>query len=171
MMIKGRWEWGRVALLCCGALWWVGEVPRGWAGSVPYCHVNQLDVQFEDPVDKPGTLLVLRNVSHQVCQLTALPEIAFEADGEALTVERRLPASDAGECLPPSVRVAPGDTVVSALSWEERDIARVHDCVTPLMASVILKTGVLRLVFGRQMCTAGGDVWYLSQQPFTPRER
>lgn len=171
MMTERRWGWGRVALLCCGALWWVGDAPRGWAASVPYCHVNQLDARFEDPADRPGTLLVLRNVGHQVCQLTPLPEIAFDAHGEPLIIERRLPANDAQESPPPSVRVAPGETVVGALSWEGRDIARVHDCVTPLMASVILRTGVLRLGFGRQMCTAGGDVWYLGQQPLTHRER
>lgn len=162
----------RMVLLCCGVLWGAVGMSRGWAAPLSDCPVAQLDARFVDRAGVPGTLLVLRNGGTQACQLSTLPEIAFEGgEGEPLDVDRRVPPPDrAGNALP-RVVVLPGATVTAALSWEVRDRERVHHCITPLMAGVILKDGILRLGFGRQMCASGGTVLNLTQWPLTADER
>ncbi len=148
-----------VLLAAAGPLF--GAPMRG--SPEPACTAHQLEARFVDRDSGPAdTLLVLRNLDAQACQINTLPPLVFyDGNGEQRLIELHYPVHPSMT----TVTMAPGYAVSARLTWEERDIDHTHNCITPLMAAVSLPGGALRVLFGCQMCATGGSLVALTQWP------
>ncbi|MEL5428867.1 DUF4232 domain-containing protein [Serratia nevei] len=163
------------AAICAFLLYGCTLLPSGARAVTPEvgaCEANQLDAKVVDRDGLEGAQMVLRNASTQPCHIKKWPVLAFEGDdGEPLIVERRIAPQAASGPASANLTLAPGEAVSALLSWENRDIDKVHSCMTPLMAVVDLPGGALRFLFGRQMCAAGGSLTVLTQGALMPQEK
>jgi hypothetical protein len=139
---------------------WLSLSVPGMAQPAPaFCSAPDLSLALDDEagefagVSQSGTLLVLRNIGPNACQVAARPTLIFEDDHQRpLPISLRTPPGmHPGPVLLPVILSRDAEAT-GKMHWVSGEVFDANNCVTPAVLAVQIGQGMLRTPFGRQIC-------------------
>ena len=145
-------------------------------GRYPRCKAEQLSFSTDDEngafngMSHSGTLLVLRNVGPDACELPAIPDLTFSEGTHQLEVKREplMPRFvHPGPVVLP-VAVAPGAEVTTTLRWISGEVFADSVCVLTTGLAVEINGKMLHTSLGGHLCGDHAKGIYYQQGRLAP---
>lgn len=146
-------------------IFWIGLSAPSMAQPIPApCSASDLSLALDNEagefisMSQSGTLLVLRNIGPNACQVAARPTLIFEDDQQhSIPISLRTPPGmHPGPVVPPII--LPRDAEATGkMHWVSGDAYNANNCVTPAVLAVQIGQDTLRTPFGRLICGPAGQ--------------